>query len=173
MSKKVVLNGPFEEVIEKDKHLYVIHKLDTICVIPYTIATNTVLDKIGVIKEPNLENENEIYKLISGYVTADDNTNLVAANRLLFEIIGSNVKGADDWMYLGKLSNISGGAVILYAVNISDVDVNNSEEVEEVKKAKKFEMIRSNEVVTSDDALFLAAYLRLFNYFYINSLQEK
>lgn len=165
MSKeKVVLNGPFENVIEKDKHLYIEHKLDTICVIPYTIATNGILDKIGVI------NDGQLYKLPMGYVSADDSTDLVAANRILFEIISSNVKGADNWMYLGKLQNISGGDITLYAVNIGDVPVKGSSESEDQEQASKFEMIRSNEVVSSDDALFLAAYLRLFNYFYVNSL---
>lgn len=170
MNKKIVLTGPFEDVIEKDKHLYIVHKLNTICVIPYTIASNGILDKIGVIKEQDLDEKGDHYKMIQGYMNADDPTNLVAANRLLFEIIGSNVKGADDWVYLGKISNISGGDVTLYAANVSDININKSEEVEEIKKAKQFELIRSNEVVSSDDALFLAAYLRLFNYFYVNSL---
>lgn len=166
MSKeKVVLTGPFENVIEKDKHLYIVHKLDTICVIPYTIATNGILNKIGVI------NDGQLYKLPMGYVSADDSTDLVAANRILFEIVGSNVRGADDWMYLGKLENISGGAITLYAVNVGDVPVKPSTESEDQEQASKFEMIRSNEVVSSDDALFLAAYLRLFNFFYVNSLK--
>lgn len=165
MSKeKVVLTGPFENVIEKDKHYQIIHKLDTICVVPYTIATNGILDKVGVIKEDKL------YKLITGYVSADDSTNLVAANRILFEVINSNVKGADNWMYLGELRNISGGDITIYAVNVGDVPVNTSNESEDQEQASKFEMVRSNKVVSSDDALFLAAYLRLFNYFYVNSL---
>jgi hypothetical protein len=166
MSKeKVVLTGPFEDVIEKDKHLYITHKLDTLCVIPYTIADNGILDKVGVIKEDNL------YKLLTGYISADDATDLVAANRILFEVIQSNVKGADNWMYLGKLTNISGGDITLYSVNIGDVPVKTSTESEDQEQALKFEMIKSNEVVASDDALFLAAYLRLFNYFYVNSLK--
>jgi hypothetical protein len=167
MSKeKVVLTSPFEDVVEKDKHLYIVHKLDTICVIPYTIASNGILDKVGVVKE------DKIYKLLTGYVSADDATDLVAANRILFEVIQSNVKSADEWMYLGKLENIAGGNITLYAVNIGDVTVKLSPESEDKEQASKFEMIRSNEVVSSDDALFLAAYLRLFNYFYVNSLKS-
>jgi len=171
LQKKVVLTGPYEDVVQENNHLYIVHKLDTICVIPYTISTEGILDKVGVIKEPDIVKEKELYTLISGYVNQDDPTNLVAANRILFELIGSNVKGADNWMYLGTLSNISGGNIILWAANISDTDVNSSEEVEEVKEARKFKMVRSNEIVSSDDALFLAAYLRLFNYFYVNSLK--
>jgi hypothetical protein len=36
----------------------------------------------------------------------------------------------------------------------------------------KFKMIDSSKVVTSDDTLLLSSYLRLFNYFYINSLDQ-
>ena len=173
LEKKIVMKGMFEDVLKENNHLYLVHKLDKICVLPYTISTDGILDKIGVIKDLDILLEKDVYTLINGYISQDDATNLVAANRLLFEVIGSNVKGADDWMYLGTLSNISiGGNVIIWAVNISDVDVNEAANVEETKKALKFEMIPANLVVASDDALFLASYMRLFNYFYVNSLKE-
>ena len=173
LEKKIVMMGPFEDVLKENNHLYIVHKLDKICVLPYTISSEGILNQIGVIKDLNVLKEKEVYTLINGYISQDDPTNLVAANRILFEIIGSNIKGAEAWMYLGTLSNISiGGNVIIYAVNISDTDVNQAEEVEETKKALKFEMIPANKVVASDDALFLASYMRLFNYFYVNSLKE-
>ena len=173
LEKKIVMKGMFEDVLKENNHLYLVHKLDKICVLPYTISTDGILDKIGVIKDLDILLEKDVYTLINGYISQDDATNLVAANRLLFEVIGSNVKGADDWMYLGTLSNISiGGNVIIWAANISDVDINETANVEETKKALKFEMIPANQVVASDDALFLASYMRLFNYFYVNSLKE-
>ena len=173
LEKKIVMKGMFEDVLKENNHLYLVHKLDKICVLPYTISADGVLDKIGVIKELDILSEKEVYTLINGFISQDDATNLVAANRLLFEVIGSNVKGADDWMYLGTLSNITiGGNVIIWAANISDIDINEAADVEETKKALKFEMIPANQVVASDDALFLASYMRLFNYFYVNSLKE-
>lgn len=173
LEKKIVLTGPFEDVIKENNHLYIVHKLDKICVLPYTISSDGILNQIGVIKSLDVLKEKDVYTLINGYINQDDPTNLVAANRILFEIIGSNIKGADAWMYLGTLSNISiGGNVIIYGVNISDVDINQAEEVEETKKAMKFDMISASKVVASDDALFLASYMRLFNYFYVNSLKE-
>jgi hypothetical protein len=172
LEKKIVMKGMFENVLKEKNHLYLIHKLDKICVLPYTISTNGILDKVGVIKELDVLKEKQTYNLINGYISQDDATNLVAANRLLFEVIGSNIKSGSDWMYLGNLSNISiGGEVIIWAANISDIDINQAEEVEETKKALKFEMIPTNQVVASDDALFLASYMRLFNYFYVSSLQ--
>jgi len=171
LEKKIVFKGKYEDVLQENEHLYVIHKLDKICVIPYTINTSGLLEKIGVIRELDATKEKEQYSLINGYVNQDDPTNLVGANRILFEVIGSNVKQADKWMYLGSLNNISAGSnIIIYCVNVTDVDINEAEDVEETKKAMKFDMINSNKVVGSDDALFLAAWCRLFNFFYVKSL---
>lgn len=171
LQKKLVLSGLYEDVVKENEHLYIIHKVNSICVIPYTISSNGILDTIGVIKKQDINEDKENYKLISGYLSKDDPTNLVAANRILFEVIGSNVKNADNWMYLGKLTNISGGLYTLYAANISNIDINNSEDAGEVKRTLKFEMVKSNNITSSDDALFLAGYLRLFNYFYVSSLK--
>ena len=168
IKKKTVLSGQFEDVISEGNHFYILHKLDKICVLPYTINPNTgLLDQIGVIKETDILQEKENSVLINGFVSQDDNTNLIAANRLMYEIIGSNAKSAEDWMYLGKLNNTASSSdMIVYCVNISDLDINEAKDVEETRKARKFELIDSNKVVFSDDALFLAAYLRLFNYFF-------
>ena len=172
LDKKTVLTGPYENVISENNHFYVVHKFNKICVIPYTISENGLLHKIGVIKETDILKEKENYTLINNYISQDDPTNLVAANRLLFEIIGSNVKSADAWMYLGKIDNIvAANGMIIYCVNLTDIDINESEEVEESKKATKFEMVEANKVTISDDALFLAVYMRLFNFFYTNSLK--
>lgn len=172
LERKTVLKGKYENIIQENDHYYIVDNFYKICVLPYTISTNGILGEVGVIKEFNPIDNIESYSLISGYINSDDPTNLVAANRILYEIIGSNVKNADEWMYLGKIDNISSGSkLIIYCVNITDVEINESEEVEENKKAKKFEMINSNKVVSSDDALFLASYLRLFNYFYVKNLK--
>jgi len=171
--KKTVLKGKYEDVIFENDHYYVVHKIDKICVLPYTISDKGLLDTIGVIKEVDPLQEKENYVLINGYISQDDPTNLVCANRLLFEIIGSNVKTADSWMYLGQINNtLSSNGLRVYCVNLSEVDINEADEVEETKKATKFEMVKANKILVSDDALFLAAYMRLFNYFYVNSLKE-
>jgi hypothetical protein len=173
LEKKIVFKGKFQDVLQEDDQLYLMHKLDKICVLPYTLAEGGLLDRIGVIKERDIEKEKDQYSLLNGFINADDGTNLVAANRILFEVIGSNVTKADNWMYLGTLDNISLGSNIrIYAVNLTDVEINTAEEVEETKKALKFDMIPSNKVAGSDDALFLAAYLRLFNYFYVQNLTK-
>jgi len=171
-NKKIVLKGQFEDVIYDSGRYYITHKFDKICVLPYTISAEGLLDKIGVIKELDLITQKNNLTLINGYINDDDATNLVGANRLLYEIIGSNIKSADLWMYLGNITNIVGSnGLIIYCVNITNIDINESENVEEEKKARKFEMINANEVVVSDDATFLAAYMRMFNFFYVTSLK--
>lgn len=171
LEKKIVLSGIYEDVISIDNHYYINHKINKICVLPYTISSDNLVDKIGVIKKIDLIEEKENYVLINGYLNQDDPTNLVAANRLVYEIIGSNIKNANDWMYLGKLNNTSiNSNIILYAVNISNITINNHPNIIESKEENKFELVESNKVAISDDALFLAAYLRLFNYFYVKSI---
>lgn len=175
IEKKLILEGSFEDVIQLNDHYYLVDKKDKICVLPYTISTNGLLDRIGVIEDWNYIEEERVLTLINDYISADDSTDLVAANRILFEIIGTNVKGADLWMYLGSLYNnmTSDSPIKIYAVDITDVEIKADEDVEEEQERKRFKMLDSSKVIQTDDVLFLAAYLRLFNYFYVNSLNQK
>jgi len=175
IEKRLVYQGPFEDVIEIEQHYYLVNKKDRMCVLPYTMSTNGLLDKIGVIKDLNYIEEEETLTLLNDYISEDDQTDLVAANRILFEVIGTNVTDADSWMYLGSLyNNMSSDSLIkIYAVNISDVEIKADEDVEELSQRKKFKLLDSSRVIQSDDMLFLASYLRLFNYFYVNSLKQK
>jgi hypothetical protein len=175
IEKRLVYQGVFEDVIEIDKHYYLVNKKDRICVLPYTMSTNGLLDKIGVIKDLNYIEEEETLTLLNDYVSEDDQTDLVAANRVLFEVLGTNATSADDWMYLGSLyNNMSSDSLIkVYAVDISNTEIKADEDVEELSQRKKFKLLDSARVIQSDDMLFLASYLRLFNYFYVNSLKQK
>ncbi|NMC59897.1 MAG: hypothetical protein GYA51_11035, partial [Candidatus Methanofastidiosa archaeon] len=79
INKKLVLEGPFEDIIEIEQHYYLVDKKDKICVLPYTIATNGLLDKIGVIKDWNYIEEEKVLTLLNDYAYDDDETDLVAA----------------------------------------------------------------------------------------------
>lgn len=175
LERKIVVEGQFEDVIEIKDHFYIISKKHRVTVLPYTIDSRGLLDKIGVVKDYNYVFEDYDYTLINGYISADDATDLVAANRVLFEVLDMNMSNADDWMYLGSLYNTltSDSAISLYCVDVTDVPIKETEEVEQNQEKLKFKMIDSSKVITSDDTLLLASYMRLFNYFYINSLQRK
>jgi len=174
INKKLVLEGPFEDIIEIEQHYYLVDKKDKICVLPYTIATNGLLDKIGVIKDWNYIEEEKVLTLLNDYVYDDDETDLVAANRILFEVLGVNITDADLWLYLGDLfSNmVSDSPIKVYAVDITNIEIKTEETVEEEEKRKMFNLMDTAKVIQTDDILFLAAYLRLFNYFYVKSLNQ-
>jgi hypothetical protein len=174
IEKKVVLTGEYEDIVEIEKHYYLVSKKHKVAVLPYTISAEGLLDKVGVIKDYNYIFEEYDYTLINGYISQDDGTNLVAANRLLYETVGLNVVGADDWMYLGSLYNnlSTDSAIDIYCVDLTDKPIKETEEVEENMKRKNFKMVDSAIVVTSDDSLLLSTYLRLFNFFYVNSLAK-
>ena len=175
IERKIIVEGEYEDVIEIQDHYYLVSKKHRVTVLPYTIDSKGLLDKVGVIKDYNYVFEEYDYTLLNGYISADDGTNLVAANRVLHEVTGLNVTNADDWMYLGGLYNnlTSDSAIDLYCVDVTDKEIAATEESEENMEKVKFKMIDSSYVITSDDTLLLAAYLRLFNYFYVNSLQDK
>ena len=174
INKKLVLEGPFEDIIEIENHYYLVDKKDKICVLPYTLSTNGLLDKIGVIRDWNYIEEEKVWTLLNDYVYDDDSTDLVAANRVLFEVLGVNIDDADLWLYLGDLfSNmVSDSPIKVYAVDMTDVEIKTQETVEEEEKRKMFKLMDTSKVIQTDDILFLAAYLRLFNYFYVRSLQK-
>jgi hypothetical protein len=169
------MQGKYEDVVSIDEHYYLISKKRQVAVLAYTIDTKSLLDKIGVIKDYNYITEDYDYTLPYGYISQDDGTNLVAANRVLYEIINLNITNADDWMYLGSLYNTltSDSPIDLYCVDLSDKKIPETEEVETDMDKARFKMIDCSFVVTSDDTLLLAAYTRLFNFFYINSLSNK
>jgi hypothetical protein len=131
------------------------------------------LDQLGVTQSKNLLTDRTDYTLVNGYLTEDDGTDLVGANRLMYELLGSNITKAENWMYLGSLYNkmTSDTEIKLYAVNVTDVTIVDDKEVEENKKEKRFKMIDVNKIVATDDSLLLASYLRLLNFFYVNSLK--
>jgi len=174
IEKKVIVEGKFEDVIEIKEHYYLISKKHQVTVLPYTIDTKGLLDKVGVVKDYNYVFEEYDYTLINDYINQDDGTNLVAANRILYETIGLNITNADDWMYLGGLYNnlTSDSAIDLYCVDLTGKGVVETEEIQQNKNKVQFKMIDSSYVITSDDTLLLAAYLRLFNYFYVNALDK-
>lgn len=175
IEKKVVFQGDYEDIIKMEDHLYVIDKKDRICILPYTLSANNLLDKIGVVQDWNYIEEKMALTLISDYMTTDDDTDLVAANRILYEVIGTNVEDADLWMYLGNLHNclFSDSPIKIYAVNVSNVEIKTDEDVEEREERRKFKLLDSNHVIQTDDTTFLASFFRLFHHFHINALNAK
>jgi hypothetical protein len=172
--KKIMLSGDYEDIISIDDHYYLVDKRDKMVVLPYTLDSRALLDKIGVIEDWNYLEEESVITIMSDYISSDDETDLVCANRILFDVIGTNVTSAEKWMYLGSVySNLTSESPIkIYAVNITEVKIKEDEEVNAEKTAKKFKMMDSSKVLQSDEVLFLASFLRLFANFYVTSLSN-
>jgi len=169
----IVFEGEFEEVLEVDNHLYLRSKIDQICVIPYTISKDGLLDKIGIVELWNEEEKKNIQSLLKGYLNEDDGTNLVGANRILYQISGTNLQDASRWMFLGTVYNTleSHSPIRIYGVDVTGVEVKGQDSVRNIADRKRFRMMESNHVIQSDDLLFLGSFTRLFNFFYTQSLK--
>lgn len=169
----IVFESEFEEVIESNGHLFISSKLDQVCVIPYTISKDGLLDKIGIVELWNEEEGKNIQSLLKGYLNEDDGTNLVGANRILYQISGTNLEDAARWMFLGTVYNTleSHSPIRVYAVDVSGVEVKGADSVMDSAERNRFRMMESNHVIQSDDLLFLGSFTRLFNFFYTQSLK--
>jgi hypothetical protein len=167
--KKVVLSNDFQEVIEWNDHYHIKSKIDRVCVLPYTINEG-LLDKIGVVELWNDEERETSLTLITDYLSADDETNLVGANRVLYSVTGVNITDAARWMYLGSLFNSlsSDSPIKVYCVDTSGIEI--KENVLDIETKKNFKFIDSSRATQTDDILFLGAFNRLFNFFYTNSI---
>ena len=168
--KKVILENEFQKIILNSNRYYIENKYDQVCVLPYTID-NGLLDKIGVIEIWNEEEKEHALTLLTDYLSKDDETNLVGANRILYSIIGINIKDASRWMYLGSLFNslFSLSPLKIYSVNLTDIKI--EENVLDLDKKRNFKFVDSSMVTQTDDILFLGAFNRLFNFFYTNSIK--
>jgi hypothetical protein len=173
--KKTVLEGKFEDVVSIADHYYLISKKNRIAVLTYTISSKGLLDKIGVVYDHNYVEDKDYFTLINGYISSDDNTDLVCANRLMFEVIGSNLTQGTKWSYLGSIycSLSSDSPIKLYAADITDIEIKEEESVEDKKERNMFKMLDASKVLQTDDMILLAGYNRLFQNFFVSSLSKK
>jgi len=172
IKKRTVFEGTYEDIIEIEDHFYIVNKKHKIGILPYTISDLGLLDKVVTILDYNYLSEDYDYTLIHDYISSDDDTNLLSANKILYNIINKNVIDAGKWMYLGALYNnmTSDSTVDIYAVDITDIDITNI--TSEENKDNKVKLLDLSFIVTTDDTLFLSGVLRLFHYFFIKSINK-
>lgn len=169
--KRIVLEGEFEEVLHVNDHYYIRSKFDRVCIVPYTASDDGLLDQMGIVEVWNEEERETSMTLPTGYLSQDDATNLVGANRVLYEITGVNLTNAAKWMYLGAVFNslTSDSPIRIYAVDITEIEI--QDDVIDQETKNHFKLVDSSRVIQTDDLLFLGAFTRLFNFFYTNSLR--
>ena len=71
MDKKTVLENDLQSVIEIEKMFYLLDKKDKICVLPYTVSTNGLLEKIGIIQDWNIIENERVLTLLNDYLNED------------------------------------------------------------------------------------------------------
>jgi len=167
-NKKILLESEYEDVFELDNHYYINSKKERVCVLPYTITDQGLLGNLGIVEKYNEGEDKNIQTLLIDYLNTEDSTNMVGANRILRQVLGIDSTNAADWMYLGTLTDslYSVSAIRIYAVDITGQNTLKTEE----EQNKRFKLMDSSEVVQSNDVLFLSAFLRLFNFFYVKGL---
>lgn len=170
MEQKIVNSGQFEDVLEINDHYYIISKKDRIGVIPYTISTNGIIDKIGIVNDFNILKRKTEYTILYDYVNTDDISDLNGANRILKMYTNVNIKDASKWMYLGNLfySIATDSPIKLYCVDISNIDFNNIK----INNKKDFQLIDVENIIASEDAILIAGYTRIFNMFYVQTINQ-
>ena len=168
---KVLLESEFQEVVKQDTNYYIVNKKDVVCVLPYTLDDGGLLNTIGVLEIWNEEERKSGFTLLKGFLSEDDGTNLVGANRIFYDVTGVNLTDAAQWMYLGSLfiSLYCDSPLKVYAIDMTGAEI--EEQVMDEKTKQIFKMVESSTVAQSDDMLFLGAFARLFNFFYAKSLK--
>lgn len=171
--KEVILyESKYFNVVERQNKVGLLFKKVTIGVLPYTIDNN-ILSSVGVLNELNYFREGDYCKtLITGTADADDPTLLHTAIRELHEESGIECLDVDKWIFLGsfRLSKSSTEYCHVFGVNVTDLEINEPKgDGSEQEKKSKFELTAINDAILTDEAIFLAAYLRLFDFFYQQS----
>lgn len=164
---RTLIENNSHSIIEnvEDKELKVISLYTEIAVMPYSIDDSGLLDSVGVVGYTNFYDDTSHLTLLKGFRKDSESSNMITANRLIFDSFGVNITQAEKWMFLGDIySESSGTPIKLYCVNIS-----NNEDL----KSEDFKMVTVNTAITSDDSLLLSSYLRLFKLYYMQGIGGK
>jgi 8-oxo-dGTP pyrophosphatase MutT (NUDIX family) len=167
--KKILFETKRFDVIKSIDKIGIDFKKITVGVLPYTID-NSILSSVGVLHEYNsFREEKYCDTLITGTVDPDDLTLLQTAMRELHEEGGIACYEIDRWIFLGsmRLSKSSNEYCHVFAADVTNI------EIEEAKgdgsyqeNNSKFKLTPINDAILTDEAIFLASYLRLFDFFY-------
>jgi 8-oxo-dGTP pyrophosphatase MutT (NUDIX family) len=167
--KKVLFETPRFNVVENIGKTGLEFKKITVGVLPYTINEN-LLSLVGVLHEYNSFREKEFCDtLITGTVDSDDETMLHTAIRELKEEGGFDCNDTSCWIFLGsfRVSKSSNEYCHIYAADVTNLKAEKPTGDGSFQEEKsKFSMKNISDALLTDEALFLAAYLRLFDFFY-------
>lgn len=172
MSKEVLFETKRFDVVKNESKTGIEMKKVTVGVLPYVISDG-LLSSVGVLHEYNsFRKDKYCDTIITGTLDPEDQDLLHAAIRELEEEGGFIVTDVDQWVFLGsfKLSKGSTETNHVFAVNVTGLEQGKAKgDGSKQEKLSKLRMTQINDAILTDETLFLASYLRLFDFFYQKS----
>ena len=163
------------DVIQIEGHEKIKMKSMSVGVLPFTVDDMKMISKVGLLKEYNTMREGDFcHTIITGTVDDKDADLLSTAKRELAEEGGYTTPDDENarWIYLGNFYPYkdSDRQVPTFAVDVTGLSAKTPETDGSKKEMlSKLEMMPSNEIMVTEETLALAAFLRLFNYFYLKA----
>jgi 8-oxo-dGTP pyrophosphatase MutT (NUDIX family) len=163
------------DVIQIEGHQKIKMKTMSVAVMPFTTDDTGMISKIGLLKEYNTLREGDFcHTLITGTIDNEDEDLLSTAKRELTEEGGFITPPEENqrWIYLGNFFPYkdSDRQVPTFAVDVTGLSQSKPEgDGSKKEELSELIMMPSNEILVSEETLALAAFLRLFNYFYLKS----
>jgi hypothetical protein len=165
---KIISSSPRFNVIDREGHIGIIPKSDSVIILPYISDDNGLPLSIGVLKERNLFREGGFSTtLISGRCEDEDPNFLETAKRELKEESGFSVPDNSKWFFLGTVtaSKMVDTEHPCFAVNVTGIKKGEATtDGSENEKQSEFLFISSNDVVKTKDVFVPALFFKLFKY---------
>jgi 8-oxo-dGTP pyrophosphatase MutT (NUDIX family) len=165
---KILYTAPRFDVIERDGHIGLKPKDDSVIVLPYITDENNLPVSIGVLREKNNFRDGGFsITVVSGRCDEEDPNFLETAKRELKEETGFSVPENDKWFFLGSLtaSKMVDTEHPCFAVNVTGLKKGvATTDGSENEKASEFMFIPSNDIVKTNDVFIPALFLKLFKY---------
>ena len=178
MEHKILHTDKYFDVVEVNGQRGFKTKSMSIAVMPFTVDENDQIHSVGFLKEYNPFREgNYALTIITGTVENEDDDLIDTAIRELDEEGGIVCPSEEKkrFIYLGNFYPYkdSDRMVPTFAVDVTGLEINKAEgDGSKVEELSTFHMMPVNEGIATDELLPLGAFLRLFNYFYMRTLQS-
>lgn len=136
----------------------------TVGILPYNFDDG-MLTSVGIVELENKVRSDKFYTLLTSQIKVSDKTIIGTAKRLIQENI-EELPENKDYVFLGSLYLDSNSDKQIHIVGI-DISEN------KLKESSKIKMVDSGNAILTNESIFLASYLRLFDYFYQTKIKTK
>ena len=175
---KVLHETPYFDLVVTDEKHGLRIKNTSVAVLPYTVDSSGIVEKIGILKEANpLRETGYADTLITGSIDDSDDDAYATAVRELYEEGGVDMRGGspDSWIYLGTFhdSKDTDREIPAFAVDITGQTVGKPQtDGSTQEQNSSFSLIDVNEAIQTKELLVLGSFLRLFNIMYKKSFKN-